>query len=161
MHATLTGRADCRPIRAAYCSALFKEENWIMILDLHDFRGNVYGAMDTPMPLLTEPTLKEHFLTVWSELSRHLKGYGNQNSDEIVIAFELLNEVSDASHYLWGGIWRLILQSHRISICRDIIRCCCGNIYNRAVELLANLHSATSRTLKQPLNHILVLSVFI
>lgn len=200
MHATLTGRADCRPIRAAYCSALFKEENWIMIfqtfhnginlggwlsqyeflagqpltdislkthfdsfitkkdikqiaawgfdhirlpvsgyllydqvsrklneqtlsyikncigwcqayrlnmiLDLHDFRGNVYGAMDTPMPLLTEPTLKEHFLAVWSELSRHLKGYGNQNSDEIVIAFELLNEVSDASHYLWNCLYK-------------------------------------------------------
>lgn len=77
-----------------------------MILDLHDFRGNVYGAMDTPMPLLTEPTLKEHFLTVWSELSRHLKGYGNQNSDEIVIAFELLNEVSDASHYLWNRLYK-------------------------------------------------------
>lgn len=84
-----------------------------MILDLHDFWGNVYGAMDTPMPLLTETTLQEHFLTLWSELSKHLKGYGNpdssnrdNNRDGIVIAFELLNEVSDASHYLWNRLYK-------------------------------------------------------
>lgn len=85
-----------------------------IILDLHDFPGNVYGAMDTPMPLLTEVSLQEYFLTVWSELSKHLKEYGNQNSkDGIVIAFELLNEVSDASHYLWNRLYKLAVKAIR------------------------------------------------
>ena len=91
-----------------------------MILDLHDFRGNVYGAMDTPMPLLTEISLQEHFLAVWSELSKHLKGYGNPNrnhrqnsKDGIVIAFELINEVSDASHYLWNRLYKSAVKAIR------------------------------------------------
>lgn len=97
-----------------------------MILDLHDFRGNVYGAMDTPMPLLTEIPLREHFLAVWSELSKHLKGYGNQNNsannrDGIVIAFELLNEVSDASHYLWNRLYKSAVKAIRETDCNRLI----------------------------------------
>ena len=91
-----------------------------VILDLHDFQGNVYGAMDTPMPLLTDISLQEHFLAVWTELSKHLKEYGNQNSihrhnskDGIVIAFELLNEVSDASHYLWNQLYKSAVKAIR------------------------------------------------
>lgn len=101
-----------------------------MILDLHDFRGNVYGAMDTPMPLLTERPLQEHFLAAWSALSEQLKAYGNKNdsrdknnedesskdansADQIVIAFELLNEVSDASHYLWNRLYKSAVKAIR------------------------------------------------
>lgn len=88
-----------------------------MILDLHDFWGNIYGAMDTPMPLLTKPELQEHFLSFWAELSEQLKEYGNGNSndnaDEIVIAFELLNEVSDASCYLWNRLYKSAIRKIR------------------------------------------------
>lgn len=90
-----------------------------LILDLHDFQGNVYGAMDTPMPLLTDPALQNHFLTFWSALSERLKEYGNgkrrggSKEDEIVIAFELLNEVSDASHYLWNRLYKSAVKEIR------------------------------------------------
>ena len=89
-----------------------------MVLDLHDFYGNVYGAMDTPMPLLTNPALQEHFLTFWSSLSGQLKKYGkrNRNNDDgedIMIAFELLNEVSDASHYLWNQLYKSAIKEIR------------------------------------------------
>jgi hypothetical protein len=33
-----------------------------MVLDLHDLWGNVYGAMEEHMPLLTEENLKNRFL---------------------------------------------------------------------------------------------------
>nr|WP_305136134.1 cellulase family glycosylhydrolase [uncultured Schaedlerella sp.] len=90
-----------------------------MVLDLHDFYGNVYGAMDTPMPLLTNPALQEHFLIFWTALSRQLKKYGKRdhnddsNGDDIVIAFELLNEVSDASHYLWNQLYKSAIKEIR------------------------------------------------
>ena len=79
-----------------------------LILDLHDIWGNVYGAMDTPMPLLTDPELQDNFFTVWSELAVNLKGNNN-----IVIAFELLNEVSDASHYLWNKLYKSAVRQIR------------------------------------------------
>ena len=104
------------------CIGWCQEHYLNIILDLHDFQGNVYGAMDTPMPLLTEQTLQTHFLTVWSALSEHLKGHGNQNNsnsannrDGIVIAFELLNEVSDASHYLWNQLYKSAIKIIRES----------------------------------------------
>lgn len=102
------------------CIGWCRKHHLNMILDLHDFWGNVYGAMDTPMPLLTEQTLQTHFLTAWSALSKHLKGYGNQNNsnsdnnkDGTVIAFELLNEVSDASYYLWNRLYKLAIKKIR------------------------------------------------
>lgn len=91
-----------------------------MVLDLHDFYGNVYGAMDTPMPLLTNPALQGHFLTFWTLLSGHLKKYGKRNHNDdsgrggIVIAFELLNEVSDASHNLWNQLYKSEFERGKI-----------------------------------------------
>lgn len=113
-----------------------------IILDLHDFRGNVYGAMDTPMPLLTETALQEHFLAVWSALSEHLKGCGNQDNsndskDGIVIAFELLNEVSDASHYLWNRLYKSAINVIRkIDSTRLIL---VGSNYQNSVTYLNQL----------------------
>lgn len=63
-----------------------------IVLDLHDIYGNVYGAMDEPMPLLTDPALQKNFIRVWELLTRQFL-----NVSEITIMFELLNEVSDAS----------------------------------------------------------------
>lgn len=79
-----------------------------MILDLHDLWGNIYGAMDTPMPLLKDVHLQENFFIIWSELARYLKG-----RNEIIIAFELLNEVSDASHYLWNRLYKSAVKKIR------------------------------------------------
>lgn len=86
-----------------------------MILDLHDFWGNVYGAMDTPMPLLVKPELQEHFFAAWSALSQQLWEYGkaSHNGDGITIAFELLNEVSDASCYLWNQLYKSAIKEIR------------------------------------------------
>ena len=63
-----------------------------IVLDLHDIYGNVYGAMDSAMPLLTDADLQERFIRVWELLAQELL-----NVQGTVIMFELLNEVSDAS----------------------------------------------------------------
>jgi len=62
------------------------------VLDLHDIYGNIYGAMDSAMPLLTDTVLQERFIRVWELLAQELL-----NVRGTVIMFELLNEVSDAS----------------------------------------------------------------
>jgi len=79
-----------------------------LILDLHDFWGNVYGAMDTPMPLLTDKTLQHHFTHIWELLTQHLK-----NVKDITILFELLNEVSDATCYLWNRMYKCTVHAIR------------------------------------------------
>lgn len=90
------------------CIAWCKIYHLNMILDLHDFQGNVYGAMDKPMPLLIKTSLSDAFVAVWSALAEHFKGH-----NEIVIAFELLNEVSDASHYLWNHLYKSAVTAIR------------------------------------------------
>lgn len=63
-----------------------------IVLDLHDIDGNIYGAMEKAMPLLTDAVLQERFIRVWELLAQELL-----NVTGPVIMFELLNEVSDAS----------------------------------------------------------------
>ena len=63
-----------------------------IIIDLHDIYGNVYGAMDEPMPLLTDTSLQNRFIRVWELLTHEFF-----NVTGTTIMFELLNEVSDAS----------------------------------------------------------------
>lgn len=63
-----------------------------IVLDLHDIWGNVYGAMDTLMPLFTDANLEHRFLRIW-----HLLTAEFQDVRQPVLLFELLNEVSDAS----------------------------------------------------------------
>ena len=87
-----------------------------MILDLHDLWGNVYGAMDIPMPLLTEAILLENFYHIWQLLSQHFKdvGTGCDSSHEgFLLMFELLNEVSDASGYLWNKMYKTAIKKIR------------------------------------------------
>ena len=90
------------------CAAWCREYGLSMILDLHDFPGNVYGAMDTPMPLLTQPQLREDFSHLWGLLAEH---YAGERKPPIL--FELLNEVSDASGHLWNELWQEALQRIR------------------------------------------------
>ena len=79
-----------------------------MIIDLHDIWGNVYGAMEHPMPLLTDTLLQDVFLTIWELLTRHYK-----NTKEITLLFELFNEVSDATGYLWNRLYKNTIKKIR------------------------------------------------
>lgn len=90
------------------CITWCEKYNLSIILDLHDLWGNVYGAMDIPMPLLTDSKLQENFLTIWKEMTKHFK-----NRNETLILFELLNEVSDASHYLWNRLYKQTIKAIR------------------------------------------------
>ena len=74
------------------CIQWCKKYHLNVILDLHDLWGNVYGAMEQPMPLLTDSTLQHRFLRIWNLLTAEFK-----NIKQPVLLFELLNEVSDAS----------------------------------------------------------------
>lgn len=90
------------------CIAWCRKYGLNIILDLHDLWGNVYGAMDTPMPLLTEDPLKENFYCIWEELAKYYK-----DVNDICLMFELLNEVSDASGYLWNRMYKEAVQRIR------------------------------------------------
>ena len=80
-----------------------------VILDLHDIAGNVYGAMDEPMPLLTERPLQEQFCHLWELLAQELKGISQP-----ILLFELLNEVSDGSGgYLWNDLYQEAIRHIR------------------------------------------------
>lgn len=72
-----------------------------LVLDLHDLWGNIYGAMDKPMPLLTDHNLQNIYLHVWDDLSRYFK-----SSSKCILLFELLNEVSDSTGYLWNKLYK-------------------------------------------------------
>lgn len=63
-----------------------------VVVDLHDFYGNVYGAMNEPMPLLADAELREQLVVAWRLIARELK-----DVEAPTLMFELLNEVSDAS----------------------------------------------------------------
>ena len=70
-----------------------------MIIDLHHAQGNVWGMMDAPMPLLIEEVYQRRFINIWEQMARHF-----QKRDSPCIMFELLNEVSDGSGYLWDAL---------------------------------------------------------
>jgi len=63
-----------------------------LVLDLHDIEGNVWGAMDDAMPLLTDKRLWHRLVRVWELLTETLLPIRKP-----LLMFELLNEVSDAS----------------------------------------------------------------
>lgn len=90
------------------CVGWCREAGLNLILDLHDIEGNVYGAMDSPMPLLAEPALGEAFCHIWELLAASFAGVREPR-----IAFELLNEVSDPSEYLWNKLWQEALRRIR------------------------------------------------
>lgn len=79
-----------------------------LVLDLHDLWGNVYGAMDKPMPLLTDSNLQKNFFCIWEQLATHLN-----KETSVTVMFELLNEVSDASGYLWNRMYKEAIQRIR------------------------------------------------
>ncbi len=90
------------------CISWCKNNNLNLILDLHDLWGNVYGAMDTPMPLLTDSILQSYFFGFWERLAEHCKEVTG-----IQLMFELFNEVSDASGYLWGRMYKEVIKRIR------------------------------------------------
>lgn len=88
-----------------------------IVFDLHNAAGNVYGKMDEPMPLLTEENYKMRFMHIWERMAIHFKG-----QDDVVIMFELLNEVSDGSGYLWNELYReTVAVIHKIDPNRPVL----------------------------------------
>ncbi len=90
------------------CISWCKKNNLNLVLDLHDLWGNVYGAMDNPMPLLTDAQLQGNFFGFWEQMAEHCKDVNG-----IQIMFELFNEVSDASGYLWGHMYKEAIKRIR------------------------------------------------
>lgn len=79
-----------------------------VILDLHHAEGNIYGMMDKPMPLLAEEGLRQKFIGIWEMLAEHFK-----KRKTPVLMFELLNEVSDGSGYLWNELYKATINAIR------------------------------------------------
>lgn len=108
-----------------------------LILDLHDLWGNVYGAMDSPMPLLTDSDFQDNFFEIWNQLSR----YFNKDLGCIVL-FELLNEVSDATGYLWNRLYKKAIKIIHINNPTQpiLVGCNCQNnvAYLNQLDLIEN-----------------------
>ena len=81
------------------CAGWCEKYGLNLLIDLHNAQGNIYGAMDKPMPLLTDVKLAQRFTDIWKAIAEHFKG-----KNEPIIMFELLNEVSDGSGYLWNTL---------------------------------------------------------
>lgn len=79
-----------------------------MVIDLHNAEGNVYGKMDAPMPLLTEEELQQKFIGLWEKITLRFQGVQSPT-----LLFELLNEVSDGSGYLWNRLCRRTVENIR------------------------------------------------
>lgn len=72
-----------------------------LIIDLHHAQGNIWGMMDKPMPLLIDKDCRDQFISLWSNIATHFKG-----RKKPIIMFELLNEVSDGSGFLWNKFYK-------------------------------------------------------
>lgn len=125
------------------CVSWCKQYGLNMILDLHDLWGNVYGAMDVPMPLLTDKDLQENFFDIWEKLTFHFKEIGivqdpsESSKKNFLLMFELLNEVSDASGYLWNQMYKkAIHRIRRIDSFRPIL---VGSNFQNSVVYLNQL----------------------
>ncbi|MDO4338540.1 MAG: cellulase family glycosylhydrolase [Eubacteriales bacterium] len=96
------------------CVSWCKKHHLNLILDLHDLWGNIYGAMDVPMPLLTDKELQKNFFSIWEQLTEHFQDIANTDAGNIVLMFELLNEVSDATGYLWNRMYKEAIKRIRM-----------------------------------------------
>lgn len=82
------------------CVEWCRANNMGIVLDLHQAAGNVYGMTKKPMPLLTDEDLQNRFINIWIKLTEHFK-----KVSEPIIIFELLNEVSDSTGFLWNRLY--------------------------------------------------------
>lgn len=117
--------------RIRQCFSWCEEMHLNVVLDLHDVWGNVYGAMEKPMPLLTDPDPKKIFIRIWQLLAEEFKDE-YEGDGKITVMFELLNEVSDAggafpkedpagsafdasrnSRYLWNQLYMEAISAIR------------------------------------------------
>jgi aryl-phospho-beta-D-glucosidase BglC (GH1 family) len=80
------------------CLEWCKLSNLNLILDLHKAPGQVYGDMDTPIPLFTDETCRKRFLKIWENLAKRYVPIGDG------LTFELLNEISDSTGYCWNNL---------------------------------------------------------
>jgi hypothetical protein len=90
------------------CIGWCRDHKLNLILDLHDIKGNISGQMDKPIPLLVDQNLKDRFMGIWVALAEQFK-----QVHEPVIMFELFNEISDATGYLWRRLYRETIRRIR------------------------------------------------
>lgn len=80
-----------------------------LIIDLHEFRGHIYGQMEKVIPLLADKQLQKRFVNLWENIVTRYKGVRKP-----VIMYELLNEISDSSGgYLWKKLYEKTLSAIR------------------------------------------------
>lgn len=87
-----------------------------VILDLHHVQGHMYGEMEKVVPLFSDPELHSRFLKIWENLTKRYQRIGKS------LVFELLNEISDASGYLWNDLYtEAVKVIHNIDKNRTIL----------------------------------------
>lgn len=115
------------------CMDWCQEKQLNVVIDLHDLEGNVYGQMDKPIPLLVEEKYQQRFLTIWKEMAEWLKKRHNP-----LVMFELFNEISDSTGYLWRNLYqKAVNQIREIDEERLIL---IGSNHQNSVQFLPQLN---------------------
>jgi endoglucanase len=110
------------------CINWCKQQHLKVILDLHKAPGQIYGYDKTPNPLLVEEEYKNRFISLWKALAKRYKDIENS------LMFELLNEITDGTGYLWNFLYAETVEEIR-SIDKDRIIIIGSNDSNRIFTL--------------------------
>lgn len=114
------------------CLDWCEKMNLNVILDLHDMEGNIYGEIKMPIPLLTDENKKTDFLIFWRQMTKWLL---DRRTPEI--CFELFNEISDVTGYLWRSLYKeAIKEIRQIDENRPIL---VGSNNQNSIEFLKEL----------------------
>jgi len=89
------------------CLEWCEKQGLNVVLDLHKAPGQVYGYDKNPNPLLVEEEYQSRYTAIWSALAKRYRGMGD------TLAFELLNEITDATGYLWNRLYPRIIEAIR------------------------------------------------
>lgn len=114
-----------------HCISWCEDCSLNIVLDLHDVWGNVYGAMEELMPLLSNEDLQKRFINIWALLTKEFKDVRHPT-----LLFELLNEVSDAS-----GSYSPTDVTGNNFLPSDIIHCKWNILYKQTIRKIRQIDS--------------------
>lgn len=91
------------------CIKWCQEMKLNVVLDLHKGPGQIYGYDETPNPILSEEENINRYKKIWVALAERYKSINDQ------LVFELLNEITDGTGYLWN-----VFCKNAISAIREV-----------------------------------------
>lgn len=89
------------------CLEWCRKQGLNVVLDLHKAPGQVYGYDISPNPMLIQEEYAGRFAAIWKNLALRYKTIRDS------LIFELLNEITDATGYLWNRLYPKVVEAIR------------------------------------------------